>query len=275
MNDSLVRIERQGATAVVTLDHPASRNALTAPVREGLAQAIAQIRADRDVRAVVLTGANGAFCAGGDLRGIAAAGDLESDGWRARMHAANAVFRELQTLDRPVIAAVDGAAYGAGFSLALAADFVLATPRARFCMVFMRLGLVPDCGATYMLPRVVGAQRARELMLSAREVGAQEALSLGIAMELHEPPALLPRALALADSFAAASPLAVGLVKRFSLDPGAMESAFEAEANAQALCFQSTPHRDAVKRFLDKQPLAFEWPRPHPPAGGDARTPKE
>jgi 2-(1,2-epoxy-1,2-dihydrophenyl)acetyl-CoA isomerase len=127
-------------------------------------------------------------------------------------------------------------------------------------MVFMRMGLVPDCGATYTLPRVVGAQRARELFLSAREVGAQEALSLGIAMEQHEEPALLPRALALAESFAGASPLAVSLVKRIALDAGALEAALENEANAQALCFQTTPHREAVQRFFDKQPLAFQWP---------------
>jgi 2-(1,2-epoxy-1,2-dihydrophenyl)acetyl-CoA isomerase len=260
MSETPVQLERQGTTAVVTLDNPATRNALTSDVKEGLAAAIAQVKADPQVRAVVLTGANGAFCAGGDLRGIAAAGQLESDGMRARMHGTHALLRELLTLDRPVIAAVDGAAYGAGFSLALAADFVLVTPRARFCMVFMRMGLVPDCGATYTLPRVVGAQRARELFLSAREVGAQEALSLGIAMEQHEQPALLPRALALAESFAGASPLAVSLVKRIALDPGALEAALENEANAQALCFQTTPHRQAVQRFFDKQPLAFQWP---------------
>lgn len=260
MSDNPVRFERHGATALVTLDSPASRNALTQPVRESLAQAVAQVKADRDIRALVLAGANGSFCAGGDLRGIAAASQLESDGWRERMYAAQAIFRELLTLDRPVIAAVDGAAYGAGFSLALTADFVLATPRARFCLSFMRIGLVPDCGATYTLPRIVGAQRARELMLSAREVAAQEAMQLGIAMELHESAELLPRALALAGSFAAASPLAVSLVKRMAADPGAMEAAFEAEANAQALCFQTTPHREAVHRFLDKQPPAFQWP---------------
>jgi 2-(1,2-epoxy-1,2-dihydrophenyl)acetyl-CoA isomerase len=259
-NNPAVRFERQGTTAVVTLDHPATRNSLIAPVKEGLADAVAQVKADPGIRAVVIAGANGAFCAGGDLRGIAAAAKLESDGIRARMHAANAIFRDLLTLDRPVIAAVDGAAYGAGFSLALAADFVLVTPRARFCMVFMRVGLVPDCGASYTLPRAVGAQRARELFLSAREVGAAEALSLGLAMERHEPAALMPRALALAEGFASASPLAVSLAKRFTLDAGAMEAAFEAEANAQALCFQTTPQRDAVQRFFDKQPPAFQWP---------------
>ena len=261
-----VRFERLGATAVITLDGPADRNALTAPVKEGLAHAVASVKADSSIRAVVITGANGAFCAGGDLRGIASAGQLESEGLRTRMLATHAIFRDLLSLDRPVIAAVDGAAYGAGFSLALAADFVLVTPRARFCMVFMRIGLVPDCGATYTLPRRVGAQRAHELFLSAREVGAAEALSLGIAMEQHEAGALMPRALALAESFASASPLAVSLAKRMALDAGAMEAAFEAEANAQALCFQTTPHREAVQRFFDKQPLAFQW-LPHPPAG--------
>jgi len=260
MSEPMVRFEHQGATAVVTLDNPATRNALTSELKEGLAAAIAQVKADPEIRALVLTGANGAFCAGGDLRGIAAAGQLESDGLRARMHATHAIFRELLTLDKPVIAAVDGAAYGAGFSLALAADFVLVTPRARFSMVFMRMGLVPDCGATYTLPRVVGAQRARELFLSAREVGAQEALALGIAMEQHDAAGLLPRARALAASFADASPLAVRLVKRMALEPGALEAALENEANAQALCFQTTPHRQAVQRFFDKQPLAFQWP---------------
>jgi 2-(1,2-epoxy-1,2-dihydrophenyl)acetyl-CoA isomerase len=255
-----VRFERRGSTALVTLDHPASRNALMQPVKDGLAAAIAQVKADDAIRAMVIAGANEAFCAGGDLRGIQAVKQLESDGMRDRMHATHAVMRELLTLGKPVIAAVDGPAFGAGFSLALAADFVLVTPRARFCMVFMRVGLVPDCGATYTLPRVVGAQRARELFLSAREVDAAEALSLGIAMEQHAPEALVPRALALAESFAGASPLAISLVKRFALDTGALEAALEAEANAQALCFQTTPHRAAVQAFFDKQPPAFRWP---------------
>lgn len=257
---SEVRYERQGSTALLTLDSPASRNALAGPVKQGLMDALARIRADAGVRAVVLTGAHGAFCAGGDLKAIQAAAELDSDGMRERMLATHALMRELLMLDRPLIAAVDGAAYGAGFSLALAADMVLVTPRARFCMVFMRVGLVPDCGATYTLPRVVGPQRARELFLSAREVGADEALKLGIAMEQHEPQALLPRALALADSFSGASSLAVKLVKRFARDPAGIEAALEDEANAQALCFQTAPHKEAVQRFFDRQPAAFQWP---------------
>jgi 2-(1,2-epoxy-1,2-dihydrophenyl)acetyl-CoA isomerase len=259
MNDNSVRFECHGRTAVVTLDSPATRNAFTPAVREGLAQAIATVRADHDIRALVLTGAGGHFCAGGDLRGIAST-ELDGAGWRERMHKVQAWVRDLITLDRPVIAAVDGAAYGAGFGLALAADFVLATPRVRFCLSFLKIGLVPDCGVFYTLPRVVGAQRARELMLSAREVGAAEARELGIAMELHEPDRLMPRALALAATFANASPLAVSLIKRALTDPGALDGLLDTEANAQALAFGTTEHREAVRRFLDKQPPAFDWP---------------
>lgn len=273
-----VRLERHGTTAVITLDSPQTRNAFTPALKDGLARSIDEVAVNRELRAVVLTGAGGHFCAGGDVRGMAA-GSLAGAEGRARMHAVNRWMRELIALDRPVIAAVDGAAYGAGFSIALAADFLLATPRARFCMPFLKLGLVPDCGATYTLPRVVGPQRARELMLSAREVQAPEALRLGICMELHEPEHLLPRALELAASFAEASPLAVSLLKRNVGDIGALDAALEAEADAQALAFGTPEHREAVHRFLDKQAPAFQWPNPHPSprpqAGEGARPNKE
>lgn len=257
-----VRFERQGGTAVLTLDSPATRNAFTAEIRQGLSDGIAQARNDASVRALIITGSGGVFCAGGDIRGMAEA-SAHNDGaaWRSRMHGTQRWMSELLTLDKPVIAAVDGPAYGAGFSVALAADFVLASPRARFCLSFMKLGLVPDCGAYYTLPRVVGAQRAKELMLSAREVGAQEAKDIGIAMELHEPEALLPRALALAASFEGASPLAISLIKRAMFNPGELAAQLDGEANAQALTFGSSYTQDAVRRFIDKQPASFNWPK--------------
>ena len=258
-----VQVEHQGATAVVTLASPATRNAFTAEVREGLSAAIAGVRSNPAVRAVVITGAGGHFCAGGDIRGMAGSLQAGQEGaaWRERMHGTQRWMAELLTLDKVVVAAVDGAAYGAGFSLALAADFVLVSTRARFCMSFMKLGLVPDCGAFYTLPRVVGAQRAKELMLSAREVAAEEALALGIAMEVHTPEALLPRALALAASLSGASPLATSLVKRAMFNPGELTASLDGEANAQALAFGSAYTQDAVRRFLDKQAPAFQWPK--------------
>ncbi len=252
--------------ATLTLNRPEARNALSAALKDELSAAAAQVAADAAVRAVVLTGAGGVFCAGGDLRSMEEVrAQMTVESWRERMRAVQPLIRTLIELDKPLIAAVDGAAYGAGFSLALMADFVLASPRARFCLSFMRVGLVPDFGALYSLPRVVGVQRAKELMLSAREVAADEALRLGIAMEIVPADGLLARAQALARSFAGASPLAVALVKgelgmALATD---LRSTLAHEADLQALCFETDTHRQAVRRFLNKEPAAFQFP----PAG--------
>jgi 2-(1,2-epoxy-1,2-dihydrophenyl)acetyl-CoA isomerase len=179
-----IRYEVNEGVATLTLHRPAQKNAIDETMRSEVAQVLAGLSRDRDVRALVITGAGGAFCTGGDLRSIATA-NLDTEGWRQRLKASHAWLNELISLDRPIVAAVDGAAYGAGFSLALAADFILASPRARFCMSFLRIGLVPDFGAFYTLPRVVGVQRAKELMLSARDVSAEEAKALGIVMEIQ------------------------------------------------------------------------------------------
>lgn len=256
-----VRYEVAGGVATLTLNRPAQRNAIDLQMRLEIGQCIEALRRDREVRALVITGAGGSFCAGGDLRGIQSA-QLDGAGWRERMKDAHAWVGALLALDRPVIAAVDGPAFGAGFSLALAADFVVASPRARFCLSFMKLGLVPDFGALYTLPRIVGVQRAKELMLSAREVGADEAQRLGIVGEVADAAQVLPRAQAIAASFTGASPLAVSLVKRaLAAAPAAsLDTMLDFEADAQALCFGSSGHREAVARFLDKQPGGFSWP---------------
>lgn len=254
-----IHFEIREQVATLTLDQAATRNALSPTMREEIAEVVQTIKRDRDIRALVITGANGHFCSGGDLRNIATAG-LDNQGWRERMQALHDWLRDLIALDRPVIAAVDGAAYGAGFGLALAADFVIATPRARFCVSFLKVGLVPDCGTFYTLPRIVGAQRAKELMLSAREVGADEAVRLGIAMELQPPERLLARAQQIAASFVHASPLAVSLVKRALAAGGDLAAQLEFEADAQALAMGTAVHKDAVQDFLSKRPPRFSWP---------------
>jgi 2-(1,2-epoxy-1,2-dihydrophenyl)acetyl-CoA isomerase len=257
---TMVHLDVTDQVATITLDCAEKRNAFDTVLREQLADAVRRVRRDSHIRAVVLTGAGGHFCAGGDLRNIASL-QIDSGQWRQRMEALHEWFSELLTLDRPVIAAVDGAAAGAGFSLALAADFVLATPRAWFCMSFIKIGLVPDVAAFYTLPRVVGVQRAREIMLSGRDVSAQEAQQLGIVSEIHEPAALLPRAQAMARSFVGASPTAIGLIKRtLASGPPSLAQALDAEANAQAVAAGTAAHREAVAAFLNKQPLPFQWP---------------
>jgi 2-(1,2-epoxy-1,2-dihydrophenyl)acetyl-CoA isomerase len=168
----------------------------------------------------------------------------------------------LYDLDRPVIAAVDGPAFGAGFSLALLADFILVSTRARFCMAFGRIGLVPDYGALYTLPRVVGLQRAKELMMSAREVGAAEALNIGLALEVLAPEALMPRAMQMARALSSASPSAMSITKdalNGSLDSD-LDSLLKLEAASQAVAGTSDYHKEATRRFVEKQAPQFQWP---------------
>ena len=251
--------ERHGATMLIRINRPERRNAFDLEVREGLAQAIFQARDDDGVRAVVITGTAGVFCAGGDLKSLSEAKrPVFKD--RERIRRLHLWFRELVNLEKPVIAAVDGPAFGAGFNLALACDFVLATPRARFCAVFGRIGLVPDLGGFFLLPRIVGLQRAKDLVFSAREVDAEEARELGIVMRLVAADTLEQEALALASRYHSASTEALGIAKNilnrsFNLD---QDTLAELESNAQALALHTAYHDEAVANFLHKRPLQFK-----------------
>ena len=253
-----VLTERHGATLLIRINRPERRNAFDLEVRAGLAQAIFQAKDDDSVRAVVITGTDGVFCAGGDLKALSEAKrPVFKD--RDRIRRLHTWFRELIHLEKPVIAAVDGPAFGAGFNLALACDFVLATPLARFCAVFGRIGLVPDLGGFFLLPRIVGLQRAKDLVFSAREMDVDEAKRLGIVMQVVTGELLERTALELAARYHDASTEALGIAKNilnrsFELD---YETLAEMEANAQALSLHTQYHDEAVANFLDKRPLRF------------------
>ena len=165
-----IELSRDGDVATIVLNRPEARNALSVAMMDDLDQILFDIGRDASVRAVILTGAGAAFCAGGDVQRMNDSSEESPDARRARLRRAHRSVKALHALDRPVIAAVDGAAFGAGFGLALLCDIVLASTRARFCMAFGRVGLVPDYGSLYTLPRVVGLQRAKEIMFSAREI---------------------------------------------------------------------------------------------------------
>ncbi len=252
--------------ATLTLNRPERKNALDLSIRNEIAAAIGHVRETEEVRALILTGAGGDFCSGGDLRSMAE-GDITAEAGRRRMQGIHAWLRDLMEFDRPVISAVDGAAFGAGFGLALAADFILATPRARFCASFQRVGLVADSGLFYTLPRMIGLQRAKALLYSARELDAATAQDWGIVFEVVPAETLAERARAIAAGLASASPTALALTKSalarsFESDLGTM---LEIEAAAQGIVFSTDYHRAAVRRFLDKQPVAFQWPPSAPP----------
>ncbi len=171
-------------------------------------------------------------------------------------------MRALHGLERPVIAAVDGVAFVAGFSLALLADIVLVFSRARLCMAFGRVGLVPEYGAPYTLPRVVGLQGAKELVFSAREVGAEETRTLGLPLEVYSPERLLARASELARVLAGASPKAMAITKDTlnALLGNELEAMLQLEANAKGFAGTTDYGRAAFRRFADKQPAHFHWP---------------
>ena len=257
-----VLIDVADGVAVVTLNRPTRRNALDMAMRVELRAALETVRADPEVRAVVLTGAGGAFCAGGDISGMKHR-EPGAEAGRKRMRDVGELALAMVTLDKPLIAAVDGPAFGAGFGMALAADFILATPQARFCASFARIGLAPDFLMHWTLPRWVGPSMAKELVFTARELDAEEAKSLKLVHEIVPSEDLAAFARDFAGRFRAASPTAMALAKALfqqspMLDP---RQAAEAETAHQVLCFETEAHQSAVSRFLNREPAAFVWPK--------------
>jgi 2-(1,2-epoxy-1,2-dihydrophenyl)acetyl-CoA isomerase len=203
---SLVRVEVSGGIGTIMLDRPAKLNALTPELCGDLLVELRRCAARDDVRALVLTGAGRAFCAGADLTVLADAGET-------LVAAGRDIVLTLRALPQPVIAAVNGAAAGGGANLALACDYRLAAPDASLGQVFPKLGLGPDWGGSYFLPRLVGSSRALELLWSARMVPAAEALALGLVDRIVPADRLLEDARALASSWAAFPALAIRRAK--------------------------------------------------------------
>lgn len=260
-----LNVTRDGGITLIEMTEPKTRNALSEALRTALATTISDLSQDADLRAVVLTGSEGVFCAGGDLKAMLARQTSEEpDGAEDRLERMNNLhvwIRQLRDLPVPVITAVDGPAYGAGLGLALAGDMILASDRATFNASFCKVGAVPDGNLFYSLPRMVGLQRAKEMFYTGRTIAAAEARDIGIAMEVLTPGALLPRALEMARMMCDVSPLAFGLTKKIA--SRAMELDSEAlltlEAQAQAICLTSRYHLDTLKRFTNKQPPRFDF----------------
>jgi 2-(1,2-epoxy-1,2-dihydrophenyl)acetyl-CoA isomerase len=251
--------------ATITLNRPEARNAFSQDMRRSLEVALARVRegAGPEIKALIITGAGGAFCAGGDVKGMAERHKATAVDSRRTMKLGHQLVKELRDLELPVIAAVDGAAAGAGCNLALACDFVLASRRARFIQAFVRIGLVPDWGGMYFLPRIVGLQKAKELIFSGRTVSAEEAKQLGMVYEVYHEDELLQRARDFAGRFRHASTEAIGLAKNvlnqtFDID---FHTALELEAQAQSVIRSSAYHLESVEHFRAKQPLRFNWDR--------------
>jgi enoyl-CoA hydratase/carnithine racemase len=246
------------AIGVVVLNRPDKRNAFTDQMRNEFIAALEQVAADKVIRAVVLTGAGKAFCAGGDIAGMqqrmnAAPGEVAFNGW-ARQQIVHRAQAALHEMPKPVIAAVNGPASGLGADVALACDFVIASERGSFAWSYIHRGIVADGGGLYFLPRRVGLAKAKELIFSGRTVDLDEALALGIADRKTVAETLLDDAVAWATELSHGSPVALALTKKIlnqSFESHA-EQVFAQGSQAQGICYTSTEHRNSVLAFLAK-----------------------
>lgn len=255
--DELVQYRREGGVAVIRLNRPERLNALIDPMRERLADLFQQADRDAGVRAVVLCAAGRAFCASGD---VSTMGDFTVASARERLQRAHRMITALAELDKPVVAAVQGAVAGIGWSMALACDVVYAAQSAYFSQVFKNVGLAPDGGAIYFLAQNIGLLRAKEMVLSGRKVGAQEACELGLVSRVLPPDALEPAALELAAQLARGPTLAYAYGKRMfkQVYAQALASYLDVEAWAQSAALMSADHREGVEAFLAKRAPVFQ-----------------
>jgi enoyl-CoA hydratase/carnithine racemase len=247
--------------ATVTLNRPEARNGFTVLMANELADAFATAGADDDVRVVVFTSVGGDFCVGADLSG----GTLEvtdedpsAEDWE---EPATRVVRPIFQLDKPVIAAMRGAAVGVGSTMVLAADFRIASTDSRFGFVFGRRGIYPEGGSAWFLPRLVGLGRAMDWMISGRLIGAEEALAAGLVTELHPPDAVLDRAYALArELIERTAPISVAVMRQMLFHLSALDSpepSFALESKLIASCAHNPDSTEGVLSFLERR--APEW----------------
>jgi 2-(1,2-epoxy-1,2-dihydrophenyl)acetyl-CoA isomerase len=250
-----VETSRDGAVLTITLNRPDSYNAFTAAMHAALGEALAEAAAD-DVRAVVITGAGRGFCAGQDLgefRNVDhdIAGHLEATYHRN--------IRAIRALGKPVLAAVNGAAAGAGLSLACACDVRIAADTASFVPGFIGIGLVPDSGGSFFIARLLGPARAFAWMTSNRKLGAADAQEWGLVSEVVDADRLLPRAAELAATYAAAPTRGIALTKRLfeNAATATLDEQLALEAELQSAATQTEDFREGVAAFLEKRPPRF------------------
>ena len=256
-----VRLERDGGVATVVLDRGAAMNSLDTATKVALRDTLAAVAQDPGVRCVVLTGSGRAFCVGQDLRehvDLLRSGSEEALARTVREHY-NPIATSLLTMAKPVVAAVNGVAAGAGVSLALACDYRLLADTAGYNLAFAGIGLSCDTGSSWTLPRLVGRAKALELLYEPRTIGAEEALALGLATRVVPADSLAAEAAALGRRLADGPTQAYGAIRRAVTSSAAADlpTALAFEADMMAATGASEDHRDAVEAFLGKRPPEF------------------
>jgi len=258
-----LRRARAGAVLFLTLDRPDARNAYSEAMVDSLVRALDDADRDDEVRCVILTGAGAAFSAGGDLKrmlqqeGMFAGGPVDLR--RRYVDGIQRIPRRLALLEKPIIAAINGPAIGAGLDLACMCDLRIVARGAQLGSTFVKVGLVPGDGGAYFLSRTIGFPRALELMLTGRLIDTDEAERIGLVHRVVEPAELLPAARALAEQIAANAPLAVRLTKRaaYRSHEADLEQALELAATYQGIVQNTADHREAVRAILERRAPVF------------------
>ncbi|WP_053366662.1 enoyl-CoA hydratase-related protein [Bacillus sp. FJAT-27245] len=248
--------EVRGQTAWITLNRPDKLNAFTAQLNKDVASAVRAAAKDRSVRAIVITGAGRAFCSGQDLGDV----DENTDYGDVLRHRYNPMVLEIEKCEKPIVAAVNGVAAGAGMSLALACDFRILSEKASFIQAFIHVGLLPDAGNLYYLPRLVGHAKALELAVLGEKISAEEALRIGLATKVVQVEEFSDETSAFADRLAAMPTKAIGLIKRnlkASWGSG-IEQFLDRDAQSQRIASLTGDHKEGVQAFLEKRKAVFK-----------------
>lgn len=255
MNYKKIIYKKADSIATVILNRPEAYNALDLDIRKELYEVVLEVESDKSIKVLIITGSGKAFCGGGDITTMRKMSVIDS---RERLRFIQGIYFKLSTMEKVVIASVNGHAYGAGCNLALACDLIICSKDAKFCQPYMKVGLIPDVGAMYFLPRTIGMVKAKELIFTGRVVEADEAERMGLVNYVVSPQDLETKTMDLAQQISDGPTYAIGMAKTIinSSFESDLKTLLHREADAQAICFQTEDFIEGTSAFLEKR-------RPH------------
>jgi enoyl-CoA hydratase/carnithine racemase len=260
MSDELIKVAEDSGIVTITLNRPDRLNAFIDHMRRDLAEALEETGSDPHVRVVVINGAGRSFCAGGDVQFMAELVERnESEEFARLLGAARRVVLGIRQMTKPVIASIEGPAFGAGFNLALACDLRIASETATFSQAFVKLGFHPDWGGTYFLPRMVTSNIACEMFFLGDPIDAARALQLGLINRVVAPEELEAETRKLAERLRDGPAVSIAAAKHavYAAEHDTLEQMLQYEVEAQVRCFESEDGREGVRAFLEKRPPKF------------------
>ncbi len=257
MEYEALTVDRKAGVATLTLNRPEQLNAISLPMAQALGKALNDIDKDGSIKVLIITGAGRSFCAGIDISQLSPISKMTREELGDLMRT---LSLPLYNLSKPTIAAINGVAVGAGLSIAMLCDIRIASEKARFSSAYTRMGLVPDIGATYSLPRIAGTAKAMELMLTGDTFDAAEAQRMGIANRVVPEEEVMKVARELADRIAKGPSIAINLIKQtvYRGIHNSLEQQIELECLADYICLRTEDHKEGVKSFFEKRPPEFK-----------------